>query len=419
MLFTKDKLQTAEMSLLILGIAMAPFDEILVMHWSGMNVRYALLAIALALLLLPVLILQKRKIYLPLGWQCLAILLGWNATLCFMCQTTSFIKLAGYEVWFILDVGIVLAAVNVFRQKCEKLFLVRAYLLLQLAMSIVCIMQVILGLIGINWFAEQRFGVLVRGDAFLSEPSYYACFAVPGWVSLSWQIEQRQTQWFSQRAIHTIWLFLSAALVFSTSRMGLLMMLLWLFFRFLVCWRQKRSIKPLLYMVLALGMFMLLLETVSWGSTVLNLATQSDGYSERMRNLAGSDLPRLEGMKMAFETFWRKHILLGSSLGGVEGSIRELFPSRDFLVSNLIAELLVALGIPGVLVLTVYMTQLCRAGAKEKAQEDLLWALVWQLALLQFNNNGLRVYVWVNIAMLSVFFPQTEIQISLAKKERI
>ena len=28
-----------------------------------------------------------------------------------------------------------------------------------------------------------------------------------------------------------------------------------------------------------------------------------------------------------------------------------------------------------------------------------------QLGILQFNNNGLRIYLWVNIALLSTYLP--------------
>ena len=144
-----------------------------------------------------------------------------------------------------------------------------------------------------------------------------------------------------------------------------------------------------------------------------------EDFSDRIMDTAGSDTPRIEGMVWTLRAFWENHLWVGSSLGGVYAEVMHLAPENVWQVSNLCAELLVALGLPGFLVLVAYLLRLVQksvvAGKSNKIVIAVLWGILWQLGILQFNNNGLRIYVWVNIALLSIYLPTKQLNLGVRK----
>lgn len=403
-------LRKAVMLFTLLAVVTAPFDELLAFELSGMTLRLSQLFIVVACLGLLALWITQRELRLPFGWQAFAFLLALNLGLCFVTKSESLVYQLGYEVWFALDIALTVLCVGAFQTQEEKDFLLRVYLAVFVVMAAVCVFQVAVGLFGFEFYVDQYLGNLPRCDAFLSEPSYYACFALPGWVFFGYMIEMGETAVFTPAWQKRIWALLTMAVVFSTSRMGFLMIGAWLAFRlintFLTGERKKERRRAVLFLIavpLLAGLLLVILFNV----------VSVIGFFDRITDVSGSDTPRIEGMLATLNAFWKNHLLVGSSLGGAYAEVMLLAPDNVWQVSNLFAELAVSLGLPGLAALAIYMVGIIRKSCAVKGSPvvmALLWGLLWQLGILQFNNNGLRIYLWVNIALLSVYLPVKRIR---------
>ena len=112
------------------------------------------------------------------------------------------------------------------------------------------------------------------------------------------------------------------------------------------------------------------------------------------------------------------HPLAGRSLGGVSSSIADLHGQeiqsfgdlKQFEGMNVFAEVLAASGVIGVIPFVVFLVVTIRkpirlARVMEPSYAGLLHGLVRSLffawAILQFNQNLLRPYLWVHLAILA------------------
>ena len=393
-----------------LAVATAPFDELLVVEAGGLTFRFSLAFIAAACPFLLLACLQRKMILLPVGTIPLALLMLLNGALSLVNRAESLAVQIGYQAWFMLDVALVVLCVNLLSDEPGRRFLFLLWTGVFVAMSLVCVAQMVLGIRIAPFFLEQYLGNLPRCDAFLSEPSYYACFVLPGWVTFAWLLEQGEEAILARKTQWCVWLLLTGSLMFCTSRMGILLSALWLGFRLAAAAfaRDERKwirLRTIVLQVLATLAFLGLVWVCYSAVQTLNVP----GFSDRLSNLAGSDVPRIEGMLAALQAFRENHLWVGSSLGGSYAATMLVAPEGVWQVSNLCAELLVSFGIPGSVVLATYLFLLVKKSAEQRKNEPvvmaLLWGLLWQLGVLQFNNNGLRIYLWVNIALLSTYLP--------------
>ena len=414
-------LRKAVMLFTLLAVVTAPFDELLALELNGLSFRLSQLFIAVACLGLLVLWITQRELRLPFGWHVFAFLLVLNLGLCFVTKSESLVYQLGYEAWFALDIALTVLCVGAFQTQEEKDFLLRVYLMAFVVMAAVCMFQLVTGLFGFEFYVDQYMGYLPRCDAFLSEPSYYACFALPGWVFFSYMIEMGETAMFTPAWYKRIWGLLTMAVVFSTSRMSFLMIGAWLAFRlfntFLTGERKKERRRRVLFLVGGTLVAVLMLVAFYYLASFIKELWSSGGFEvgfvDRITDVSGSDTPRIEGMLATLYAFWKNHLLVGSSLGGAYAEVMRVAPDDVWQVSNLFAELAVSLGVPGLAALAIYMVGIIRKSCAVKGNPvvmALLWGLLWQLGILQFNNNGLRIYLWVNIALLSVYLPVKRIR---------
>ena len=421
-------LRKAVMLFTLLAVVTAPFDELLALELNGLSFRLSQLFIAVACLGLLVLWITQRELRLPFGWHVFAFLLVLNLGLCFVTKSESLVYQLGYEAWFALDIALTVLCVGVFQTQEEKDFLLRVYLMVFVVMAAVCMFQLVAGLFGFKFYVDQYMGNLPRCDAFLSEPSYYACFALPGWVFFGYMIEMGETVMFTPAWYKRIWGLLTVAVVFSTSRMSFLMIGAWLAFRlfntFLTGEQKKERRRRVLFLACGTLVAVLLLVAFYYlasfitelRSSITELRSSESfgvGFADRITDVSGSDTPRIEGMLATLYAFWKNHLLVGSSLGGAYAEVMRVAPDDVWQVSNLFAELAVSLGVPGLAALAIYMVGIIRKSCAVKGNPvvmALLWGLLWQLGILQFNNNGLRIYLWVNIALLGVYLPVKRIR---------
>lgn len=418
------------MFLIALAVISAPFDELLMIEVGGLTLRFSLVFIMAACFCLLIVWCQRKEILVPVGSNLLISLLILNGVFSVINSSESLMMQLGYQIWFLLDVMLVLLCVNLFFKEKDKHLLFILWTCVFVAMAVICIIQLILGIWGIQFYQEQYFGRLPRCDAFLSEPSYYACFILPGWVTFAWLLEQREEYIFSRKAQWGIWLLFTITLMFSTSRMGILMTAAWLVFRLLAaCFThhsaRRDRLKVLAFLIAASVLALLMVGLIYAIANNELLAVKNsippaqEGFSDRIMDTAGSDTPRIEGMIWTLRAFWENHLWVGSSLGGVYAEVMHVAPENVWQVSNLCAELLVALGLPGFLALIAYLLRLVQksiiARKDNKIIIAILWGILWQLGILQFNNNGLRIYVWVNIALLSTYLPAKRLNFGVRK----
>ena len=115
------------------------------------------------------------------------------------------------------------------------------------------------------------------------------------------------------------------------------------------------------------------------------------------------------------------HPWMGSSLGGVTESIAGYMGKRPqnfeetklFEGQSVFAEVVAASGVPGSIpffcFLAIYLAapvRLARTATPLQAAwlRALVVALVFEWAILQFNQNILRLYLWVHIAVLATVY---------------
>lgn len=404
-------IQTLMKYAFLAAVTTAPFDELLAWEVGSFTIRFAQIFLLVGGVLLLMFVHQRKSVKIPAGGFLLLALLAFNFLLCFGPTNENVLVLFGYEVWFALDVIFVFLAVNCIDVQTDQKLFETAFALPFFFSAIACLFQVAISFCGLTLFTDQFFGALNRADAFCSEPSYYACFALPMWVAISYRIEQTQGE--VPKRIKLFWATITMSIILSTSRMAYLMVGMWIVFRVLICLvlTRRKSLRNYIYMASAI-LAMLLLYIAFYNIAIFNAQASHPQFVSRLTNTNGLDMPRITGMLSTLDTFLRKNFFVGSSLGGVYCGVREIHPDL-IQVANLFAELLVAFGLPGFALLLIWFFQISRMTFRQKETSKFIpalwWGIVWQIGILQFNNNGLRVYLWANIAILCALLPKSEI----------
>jgi O-antigen ligase len=149
---------------------------------------------------------------------------------------------------------------------------------------------------------------------------------------------------------------------------------------------------------------------------------------------AHSVIQREGALQDTLQVFWDNPIV-GQGLGGVSSAIGSLHgdvvnsfeESKLFEGMNVFAEILAASGFPGVIPFACFLFltinkpwNLCRQFPYGQATliRALVRALVFAWAILQFNQNVLRPYLWVHLAMLCTAYAASR-QALTARRERL
>jgi O-antigen ligase len=120
-------------------------------------------------------------------------------------------------------------------------------------------------------------------------------------------------------------------------------------------------------------------------------------------------------------TVFTQHPFIGRSLGGVSFGIGELYgvkirsfqDSKPYEGMATFAEVLAASGVFGVIPFVVFLIVIIKKpleAARRSSPEytillrALTRSLIFELAILQFNQNILRPYLWVHLAILATVY---------------
>lgn len=390
----------------------ASFDDVLTWEINGATFRIGFVLIAIAGVILLIDVLRGKRLLLPVGMLPLTILVLINLLFAFL--NKPLFETLGYAAWFILCALLVVVMMQAFENENDKRNMLRVYLVTNAAMCLVGVVQILAVFFGTNFYQDQFFYLFPRVDAFSAEPSYFANFLIPGFVLNWFLIEKTDKNIFGNKMLWVLFTLQAFGLVFSTSRMGLVMGAIWIIFRFGVCLiRDRRALICVVIMILITSVFMVIstfaVEYFRPLAAAPEMVSSSWSYVDRVTNMGGSSSPRVEGMIKSVEAFWMSPII-GYSLGGVHGVVNGVLGAQQ--VSNVTAEMLAAFGIFGFAVLIWYVVAVIQRVVivRKKslglpmynAMIGLVWGLIWQIAILQFNNNILRIYVWVTIGALSV-----------------
>ncbi|RKZ79266.1 MAG: hypothetical protein DRR19_25215 [Candidatus Parabeggiatoa sp. nov. 1] len=403
-----------------LGILTVSFDIFLVFN-IGANFRISQILFLFAIIILSVHLLFKGKIIYPVGFS--ALLLWSVFILAFIPNTVFLSRSIQYGLWLLFNVVVIIAVVNYFNSEDKVQKLIKVYLYSFLFVALFGLLQFFLPLLNIQpplvaqWWVP---GSLARINGFSYEPSYYATYMIIGWV-LSLHLLQSQSVFIPKNRLKTIFLIISVSLVLSSSRMGILVMMLMLGFYGILSFRKvlkgklnKHSAKifmiSLVIVTAFLTLFILNYDSVSFllsGTGVGETATYSKDS-------------RLNTVHDVLQIFLNSPII-GCSLGGIAPAVGELrgisVTTWEIAKQNegmmVFLEVLAASGIIGfiffiryIFVLFIKPIRLLKKLDIKKRQimVALILSFLAEVIILQFNQTILRPYFWLHIAILSAYY---------------
>jgi hypothetical protein len=339
----------------------------------------------------------------------------------FIPNSINFANGIGYALWLLIDILTMLCCHYYLSKSGDFSFCVRAYMLSFFVNALIGILQFITSLLGASFFTTQgKFGVFQRLNGFCFEPSYYATYLIVGWVMCAYLIEKRLFI-FPKRRQYLIFAAISFSLLMSTSRMGWLMMIGWYLLwigRVIIGRRITRRaaisvLVAMVFILLALLVFYINRDAIINSKQFRELTFGLGVLAGQADHSVSSRIKRIDILIRAFRT----NIWIGTSLGGVDPALaKELGINYTTGVNGaaigVTLEVLMASGIVGFIIFTAFMLKLYKAPRKlvrrqlsRTASEitllnAMLLAFIFQFIMLQFNQNILRVYFWINIGVL-------------------
>jgi hypothetical protein len=429
-----EPLKRAALIMAGLIILTSSFDIFLVIQAGG-NYRLCQL-VGLILLALAILRSTRAGKIPTLGVVPLSIWLIFQ--ILFIPVSDFWPKSVGYCLWLTLNVGMMFSFVQLFTDDFQILSaLVRWYCISFALIAIFGIVQFALPVLGYGgplvaqWWIQDR---LPRVNGFSYEPSYFATYLLLGFVFVG-SLRRAHSSLLSPSALASIYWLVAAGIVVSSSRMGIVFMLLDVTLHSLRPWSlfvrdlaQKRIVLPTLKALTPSIVYLALMAISVTGAarvlesnpTIALLFLNGTGLSD---TAAHSVIQREDTLEDTFTVFLQ-HPLIGRSLGGVSAAIANIHgdtvksfeDSKAFEGMNVFAEALAASGIIGIIPFLAFLATTIRdplllAARSNPFHATLLRGLVRSLlfgwAILQFNQNMLRPYLWVHLAILATVYRAT------------
>lgn len=407
---------------LILVIFTTSFDIFLVFH-LGFTFRIAQILLTMPIGYVLFQAFRRSVAIWPLGF---APLLIWTFFMAIFIPNTDFpIRSVAYFIWLVYNAIMIFVVVQLFDDYRKALTVVRWYLYSFLFVASFGIFQFISPLLGlgapliVQWWAT---GSISRVNGFSYEPSYFASYLIMGWVFTLYLLKNRSTL-ISRGKLFLIAAVTSLALLLSSSRAGILTMIIWLAqYPLMLIWRVARGyVNKKLFMVtvaltMAFGFLAIIVSMI--GVKELQFLFAGIGLFGQAAHSLESRTYRLEDTLAIF----LQSPIIGYSLGGVSSAIGHYrgleVTSLDLAKRNeglcVFAEVLAASGIVGVIPFAIYIFKIVLSPLRLawKASDNnlktilagLVYSLIIELIILQFNQNILRLYLWMHVAILSAVY---------------
>lgn len=412
-------------------ILTSSFDIFLVAQ-IGPNVRFCQIIAPVLILLASLRI--ARGVRLPLlGAIPLCIWLLFQFV--FVPITGFWPKSLGYCFWLLLNIATVYSFVYLFGDDERALLkIVRCYAWSFAIIATCGIIQFCLPLFGLpsplvtEWWIPGR---LARVNGFSYEPSYFATYLLIGFV-FAGSLRRARTKLMPSSSLLLIYWLALIGIVLSSSRMGIVFVLAeiflaqfapWLLFlkdlgKLRIVWRHAGALAPSFVVIALLSAAIVgtARELQDNPATMLMLLNGT-GISN---TAAHSVVERESSFEDTLDVF-AEHPVIGRSLGGVSYAIGQLHgedlhsfeESKQFEGMNIFAEVLAASGIVGVIPFVVFLVALIRKPLKlaeiatpnyAALLRSLVRSLLFVVAILQFNQNILRPYLWIHVAILATVY---------------
>ncbi|TAH27100.1 MAG: hypothetical protein EAZ07_02375 [Cytophagales bacterium] len=342
----------------------------------------------------------------------------------FIPNTTIIVRNIAYIVWLTIYFAFIPSFSSFFYIE-DIVRLIKIYISSFTLVAIFAIFQFFLGIIDVDILIQQWWkNGLPRANGFSYEPSYLATYLILGWVICAYLMINKSiyVKYFNLK-----WniLIITIAIVLSGSRMGIIFTLLVpivyilislksLFFRFRI---DKLALK---YVVILSVLIATVLVYFTYNFNQALVYLNGLGFYGTVNH---SYLARSNDQSDTFKAFLNSPII-GYSLGGIPTQIAKIRgvvivnqeEAKNHEGLNIFAEVLAASGIFGFCFFIAFLYLIFRKNLKlisylkhinpewGKIIAALLLAFFCELLILIFNQNILRAYLWVHIAVLNCSF---------------
>lgn len=407
------------------------FDIFLVIEAGG-NYRFCQI-IAPVLVVLAIIKVAWGRIVPILGAFPLAVWLAFQ--IAFIPVTSFWQKPAAYTLWLALDLGLVFSFVQLFSNELRSLTaILRWYVYSFALMAAFGVIQFTLPLLGMpaplvtQWWIRD---VLPRANGFSYEPSYFATYLLIGFVFVG-SLRRGRSSLLPRTTLLIVYLLTALGILVSSSRVGVAFLLLDVFLSqlqpFASFLADLRTFRISLLKAAALIPSLLCIGVIcALGAAASSLIEKNPAIALLLLNgtgisdTAAHSVVQRENALQETVTVFLKHPLVGRSLGGVSVAIADLEgkkvnsfeASKDFEGMSVFAEALAGSGVIGIVpfvwfLITTVRRPLKLARITPASYSVLLRALVRSLlfawAILQFNQNMLRPYLWTHLAILATVY---------------
>ncbi len=411
----------AARGLLYLAILTSSFDLVGVFHIGGANARVSSLLVLAAFGVAILVAAEERRLERPVGFGWLLIWTGLN--ILFLPNSPYLFRSGGYLAWLLTDVALILSVCTLFKDEESALRLGRWTWYSYLALSAFGLMQFLSAALHVsNLLVVSRLsGAIPRLNGLSYEPSYFATYLIAGWV-LSGYLLLKRVYLIKRPTMIAVMVLQTGVLVLTTSRIGYIGLVL------ASVWLGVVLVgTPGMLRTREFGMAVFI-GAIAVGITVgVTFFLIKDDPSALF---AGTGLfetashsvdQRLEGIEACWDLIL-EHPLTGYSLGGVAGALADATGAivsdyddlRHAQGINVTLEIILATGLIGAACFFGYLGKLIVQSVRlarrvpQSTQSVLLEATVvgilLQFLLLQFNQNVLRNYLWVQIAVASCLY---------------
>jgi hypothetical protein len=412
-------------------ILTSSFDMFLVIQAGG---NYRLCQVAAALLLALAVLRTTRARRMPtLGALPLVIWLVFQ--ILFIPVSDFWPKSVGYCLWLMLNLGMMFSFVQLFSNRLRSLTVILRWY---------CISFALIAAFGILQFALPLFGYggplvaqwwiqdyLARANGFSYEPSYFATYLLIGVVFVG-SLRRAHSPLLPAKSLAGIYWITAAGIIVSSSRMGIVFMFSDIILHSLTAWAKvfkdlahkrivlhtlKALVPSIICLALAAASFSLLARILESNPTIALRFLNGTGLSD---TAAHSVVQREDSLEDTVSVFLQ-HPIIGQSLGGVSSAIADMHgeriksfeESKAFEGMNVFAEALAASGVLGIIPFLWFLGTTIRSPLLVASQSrpfyatllrSLVRSLVFGWAILQLNQNMLRPYLWVHLAILAAVY---------------
>ena len=236
----------------------------------------------------------------------------------------------------------------------------------------------------------------------------------------------KDENFFKYKELRRKQLIIALALFLSSSRMGWLMMAIWFVFEAIIelKWLMKTNkvSKKKIWFILSIIVLSVVILVVAYGYAFshFDLTFLFNGLG-LFGTSSHSSSARINGLMLSFKIF-NDSPLAGYGLGGVDPITAQYMGVTYSTLNNgystsIIGDLLIASGGLAVFIIIAYFCIMIRNSlCKTRIQKALSATLVFELIILCFNQNILRPYFWMHLAVMSAFYKPDRMMLRTAFK---